>query len=67
LRQNLDGDAEVEKTNRTADVPGTEPCINAIEEEEEEEGEKRTGQAAKKKCKERELLKLAYWKINRPK
>jgi hypothetical protein len=26
-----------------------------------------TGQAAKKKCKERELLKLAYWKINRPK
>jgi len=41
LRQNLDGDAEVEKTNRTADVPGTEPCINAIEEEEEEEGEKR--------------------------
>jgi hypothetical protein len=25
------------------------------------------GQAAKKKCKERELLKLAYWKINRPK
>jgi hypothetical protein len=24
-------------------------------------------QAAKKKCKERELLKLAYWKINRPK
>jgi hypothetical protein len=21
---------------------------------------------AKKKCKERELLKLAYWKINRP-
>jgi photosystem II P680 reaction center D1 protein len=25
-----------------------------------------TGQAAKKKCKERELLKLAYWKINRP-
>jgi hypothetical protein len=36
LRQNLDGDAEVEKTNRTADVPGTEPCINAIEEEEEE-------------------------------
>jgi hypothetical protein len=27
----------------------------------------RTSQAAKKKCKERELLKLAYWKINRPK
>ncbi|KAF5790922.1 hypothetical protein HanXRQr2_Chr09g0388791 [Helianthus annuus] len=26
-----------------------------------------TGQAARKKCKERELLKLAYWKINRPK
>jgi hypothetical protein len=26
-----------------------------------------SGQAAKKKCKERELLKLAYWKINRPK
>merc|ERR1712146_634006 len=26
-----------------------------------------TGQAAKKKCKERELLKLAYWKIKRPK
>lgn len=25
------------------------------------------GQAAKKKCKERELLKLAYWNINRPK
>jgi hypothetical protein len=23
--------------------------------------------AAKKKCKERELLKLAYWKIKRPK
>jgi cytidylate kinase len=27
----------------------------------------RESQAAKKKCKERELLKLAYWKINRPK
>ena len=26
-----------------------------------------TGQAAKKKCKERELLKEAYWKIKRPK
>jgi hypothetical protein len=26
-----------------------------------------TGPAAKKKCKERELLKRAYWKINRPK
>ena len=24
------------------------------------------GQAARKKCRERELLKLAYWKINRP-
>jgi hypothetical protein len=26
-----------------------------------------TGQAAKKKCNERELLKEAYWKIKRPK
>jgi hypothetical protein len=26
-----------------------------------------TGQIAKKKCKERELLKDAYWKIKRPK
>jgi hypothetical protein len=26
-----------------------------------------TGHAAKKKCNERELLKLAYWKIKRPK
>jgi len=26
-----------------------------------------TGHAAKKKCKLRELLKLAYWKIRRPK
>jgi len=26
-----------------------------------------TGQAAKKKCNERELLKEAYWKIRRPK
>jgi len=26
-----------------------------------------TGQAARKKYKERELLKLAHWKINRPK
>ena len=26
-----------------------------------------TGQAAKKKCKERELLKLAYWNISRSK
>ena len=26
-----------------------------------------TGQAARKKCSERELLKEAYWKIRRPK
>jgi hypothetical protein len=26
-----------------------------------------TGKAAKKKCNDRELLKDAYWKINRPK
>ena len=26
-----------------------------------------TGQAARKKCSERELLKEAYWKIKRPK
>jgi hypothetical protein len=26
-----------------------------------------TGQAAKKKCNERELLNEAYWKIKRPK
>ena len=26
-----------------------------------------TGHAAKKKCRERELLKDAYWKISRPK
>jgi hypothetical protein len=28
---------------------------------------KSKGPKGKKKCKERELLKLAYWKINRPK
>jgi len=30
-------------------------------------GQQAVVMAAKKKCKERELLKLAYWKINRPK
>jgi len=29
--RNILGDTEVEKPNRTADVPGIEPCINAIE------------------------------------